>query len=178
MTNHFPSRLTAGLPLNLLMTLTAYPASAGWAVSVVIRGPSSIDLAATAEADQHRFTATADATKAWTAGLHRFSLRAALDDQLVEIEGGELTIDQDLAALPAGSDLRTHAEIVLDNIHAVIEKRATQDQARYVIGNRELWRTPLPDLLALKKHYQDLVNREKAKRAGKSGWGRQIKVKF
>lgn len=175
---HFPDRLTAGLPLNLLMTLTAYPATAGWAVSVVIRGPSSIDLAAAPEADQHRFTATADTSKAWAAGLHRYSLRATLDGQVVEIEGGELVIDQDLAALPAGTDMRSHAEITLDNINAVIEKRATQDQQRYVIGNRELWRTTLPDLLALKKYYQDLVNREKAKRAGKSGWGRQIKVKF
>lgn len=175
---NFPDRLTAGLPLNHLMTFAAYPASQGWAVRVIVRGPSAFDLTATAEADQHRFTRTVDETSAWQPGKHHFSLRAVRGLDAVEIEFGQVTIDRDLALLEAGSDMRTHAEITLENIKAVIEKRATQDQQKYVIRNRELWRTPLLELMKFKAHYQDLVNAEQARANGRSGWGRSIKVRF
>lgn len=175
----FPIRLIAGLPLDYLVPpLTAYPASGGWSLRAVIRGPSSIDLDSTADGDQHRFTRTLEQTTPWLPGKHHCSLRAMRGADTVELEFRPVEIVQDLALLPAGTDARSHNEIVLANVQAVMEKRATQDQERYKINNRELWRTPLSELLKLEAIYLARVRREKAREAGGSAWGRQVRVRF
>jgi hypothetical protein len=65
----------------------------------------------------------------------------------------------------AGFDGSTHAQRTLAAIEAVLEKRATRDQEKYSINNRELSRTPISDLLLLRDRYKTQVRMElKAKR--------------
>jgi hypothetical protein len=73
--------------------------------------------------------------------------------------------------------VRTHAQIALANIEAVLAKRSTQDQERYTINNRELWRTPLGDLLKLRDYYRAEVRREKQAQRG-ALFKRQVKAVF
>lgn len=165
MTGIFPSSTSAGLTFDRTATLTAYPAP-DWQLSAVLRGSASIDLIAEPSGKAHRFYANAEATAAWEAGDYWYSIRASNGKDVVEVEAGQITIKPDLAQLDAGHDGRVHVQRVLEAIEAVLEKRATIDQERYTINNRELWRTPIPQLLELRDRYRSELRRMKAGRNG------------
>lgn len=170
-----PAIVTAGLSFKAAVTAPAYTGP-DWAMVLHLRGPSSADLIAD---DAGAFTATAAETAAWLPGAYWWEIRASDGDDVVRIERGDLTVEADLEAAPAGFDGRTDNEKALDAITAVIAKRATLDQERYRINNRELYRTPIKDLIALRGHYARLVAAEKRKACGaRRGWGRSVRVNF
>lgn len=158
-----------------MITLLGYPATA-WSLTVLLRGPKSIDLPTTAEGDQFKIYASAGVTETWPAGDYWYTLRVTDAVDVFDAGKGQTTITPDIAAIPDGYDGRTPNEIALAAIEAVIAKRATMDQERYRINNRELYRTSIADLLKLRSHYIALVNRERARACGKSIWGKVIRV--
>lgn len=158
------------------MRLTKYPAPT-WALSVLLRGPQSIDISATAEDDKHRIVETATATSSWAAGQYQFSVRVTDGTNVLEVESGLVVVEADLASMPDGTDTTTYAQRSLAAIEAVLGKRATQDQQRYTINNRELWRTPIADLIRLRDYFRAEVRREQAAKRGNL-FGRQVKVRF
>lgn len=173
-----PDKIIAGTTFSHLVTLTAHPAP-DWVLHLMLRGPLVIDIASTAEGAQHRLQASAAQTSEWPAGGYRWALRASLAGEVLPIDEGHITVAADLAAISEPIDGRSHAERVLHSIEAVLENRATLDQQRYVINNRELWRTPIADLLLLRDRYRAEVRREQqARRSGQSLLGRQVKVRF
>lgn len=172
----FPTEFKAGLTFSASAILVANPAPA-WCVHAYLRGPAAIDLTAAGTDARHVFTVPAATTAAWVQGLYWYSLRAASGADVVEVEAGEITIRPDLSAAAAGYDARDHAQRVLDAIEAVLERRATMDQQRYVINNRELWRTPIPDLLKLRDRYRAELRRARAARAG-SLFNTQVRARF
>jgi hypothetical protein len=176
-----PAKISAGLTFSKLVTLACYPAT-GWQLSVSMRGPASIDLQGVAEGVDHRLTASATDTAAWTPGLYVYSARVVSAGVVIEVDAGRVEVLADIAQLPAGGDMRSHNRIVLENIRAVIEKRATQDQMRYVIstpnGPRELWRTPLKDLLMMEQTYLARVRAEDAAARGGTVFGREVRVRL
>lgn len=172
-----PDKISAGLTFSQLVTLTAYQAPT-WALSAVLRGPVSINLTATAEGNQHRFAADAATTATWTPGVYWYSVRATDGVEVVEIENDQLVIAPDLANVGEEFDGRTHAQRTLAAIEAVIEKRASLDQERYRINNRELYRTPIADLLKLRDLYRAEVRREQAAARGKNLFGATVRVRF
>lgn len=179
MSCNFPAKIGAGLTFDLLLTLTAYPAPA-WAISVYLRGPSSISMTAAAEGSQHRFRQTLSETANWAAGDYWYTLRAvdAATGDMVEVECGQVTITPDLVNAAVGFDGRTPNQIALDAIEAVIAQRATLDQERYRINNRELYRTSIPDLLKLRDHYVRLVKREQDIACGRNPFGNTVRVRL
>ena len=172
-----PATIGAGLTFDTLLTLPAFPAPE-WSLSLMLRGASTIDLAATAENNQHRFRANAAATGAWAPGTYWFSLRATRGDEVVEVESGQLVVTPDMAAAPEGFDGRTPAQIALEAIEAVLAKRATMDQERYRINNRELYRTPIAELIRLRNLYREEVRREQRKGCGQNPFGGVVRVRF
>ncbi len=172
-----PAQIPAGLTFSHLVTLPDYPAP-DWALTLSLRGPATIDVLAAAEGNQHLLEAAATATALYSPGLYRYTLRAAYGGVVREIENGSITVAADLAASTTPADVRSHARIVLDNIRAVIEKRATQDQQKYSINNRELWRTPIADLLKLENQYAARVRAEDAKAAGGGVFGKSYRVRL
>lgn len=174
---YLPATATAGLNFSALVDVPAYPAPE-WALVAYIRGPKSVDLTATPAGTAHQFSAPAGTTSEWAAGDYWYSLRATRGAEVVEIERGTLRVLPDLAAAGDGYDGRSAAQIALDAINAVLEKRATLDQERYRINNRELYRTPIADLIKLRSFYAQQVRRENACRAGRSTFGRQVLVRF
>lgn len=173
----FPAETTAGLNFRASVLLSAYPAP-DWVLTVHLRGPGQINLEGTADGTSHLFTADAAATAAWAAGTYWFSIRATKGADVIEVAKGQLEVLPDLAAVTGAYDGRTENERALDAINAVLSKRATQDQQKYTINNRELWRTPIADLLKLQAFYKAAVRREKNAAKGISGFGRQIHVRF
>lgn len=173
-----PIELHAGVSLDLLIVRPAHPAP-DWSVTLHLRGPAAIDIAAAVEGSAHRMTAAAAETAAWTPGRYWYHLRATDAGGVADLlEDGHLEIRPDLLSAGAGFDGRGHAERVLDAIEAVIEGRATQDQQSYTINNRSLSRTPLADLLLLRERYRAQVAAQHALARGRAGYGRQIRVGF
>jgi hypothetical protein len=58
------------------------------------------------------------------------------------------------------SEQRTHAKRVLDAIEAVLENRANLDQQSYTVEGKRLDRTPISELLKLRREYQAEYNLE------------------
>lgn len=173
-----PAKISAGVTFSKLVTLTAYPATS-WALSVILRGPAAIDLSATSSGNQHQLTASATETGAYVAGLYAYSARVTNGDgDVVEVESGTVTVLPDLANQADGGDMRSHNRKVLDSVRAVIERRATIDQERYTINGRELWRTPLTDLLKFESIYAARVRQEEAQARGGNTLGQTIRMRL
>lgn len=176
MADLFPPRLTAGLTFRHAVVQAAYPAP-DWALSAVLRGPGAYTLQAEGEGAAHRFHVAANVTGEWLHGTYAYSLRASRGAEIVELASGTIEIAPDLALMTAGHDARSHVERVLAAIEAVLEKRATLDQERYRINNRELWRTPIPELLRLRDRYRAELARLRSAKRGDL-FGRSVKVAF
>lgn len=172
-----PDTISAGLTLDRLLTFTAYPAPA-WAVTVLMRGKSSFDIACAPDGSQHRLRADAIETGQWAPGDYWYSIRATNGVDVVEVDQGHISVMPDLANAAEGYDGRTQAQIALEAIDAVIAKRATRDQERYRINNRELYRTPIADLLKLRSFYAEQVARERRAQCGINPWGRTVRVRL
>ena len=111
-------------------------------------------------------------------GTYWFSLRATRGDDVVEVESGQLVVTPDMATASEGFDGRTPAQIALEAIEAVLAKRATMDQERYRINNRELYRTPIAELIRLRNLYREEVRREQRKGCGLNPFGGVVRVRF
>ncbi len=142
-----------------------------------MRGPDSIDLTAEPDGTNHHFIVAASVTATWQAGEYWYSLRVTDGDVVVEVEAGQTTIKPNLAVVGDGYNGRAHVQRVLAAIEAVLEKRATNDQERYTINNRELWRTPIPDLLVLRDRYRAELRRMNAARVG-GLFDQHVRVRF
>lgn len=169
--------MKAGVTLDVPVNLNAYPASE-WDMRLIMRGPQSVDIVAEADGDVHVLKASAEATGAWPAGRYWASLRVSDGAEVIEVDEGTVRVAGDLAQVSGVYDGRGHVQRVLDAIEAVIEGRATKDQARYKINNRELERTPIRDLLALRDKYKEEARRERAAAKGQSLLGRRVLVRF
>lgn len=176
MTGIFPSSISAGLTFDRPATLTAYTAPE-WQLSAVLRGPGAIDLTAEANGTAHRFLVSAAVTAEWTPGTYWYSIRATREGDVVEVEEGQIAVKPNLAAVEGTHDGRNHVQRVLESIEAVLEKRASIDQERYKINNRELWRTPIADLLVLRDRYRSELRRMNAIRKG-GLFNQAVRVRF
>lgn len=172
-----PIQIKAGLTLQLIVCHADYPAPA-WDVLLLLRGPAAVNLSSVDAGTEHRITAAAVDTAAWQPGEYAYSLRATNGADVVELESGHTTVLADLESVAPGVDQRVHARKVLAAIEAVIEGRASLDQERYRIGDRELYRTPIADLLKLRAHYRAELARESAVTQGRPGLlGREVQVR-
>ena len=172
-----PEQISAGITLSFSVDHPDYPATE-WTATLYLRGPSSIDITATADGDSHLFEKTATDTGEWQAGQYWYSLRVANGDDVQALEHGQVSITEDLASKSAGYDGRHHAEKVLEAIEAVIEGRASKDQDSYRINNRELRRTPVRDLMKLRTQYRNEVRQLNNARRGRKKLGRSVLVEF
>lgn len=175
MTDILPKHFSAGTTLRVTATLTAYPAP-DWSLSVILRGAGTIDLQATADGNAHLIEVDAATTQSWAAGSYWYSVRVTDGTDTFEVESGTIQIAADLLSATADYDGRSHVKRMLDAIEAVMEKRATLDQERYRINNRELYRTPMAELIKLRDKYRNEYAREKQAKQGR--FGRKHLVRF
>lgn len=176
MKGQFPASIRAGVTFDRLLKDCKHQAPT-WALVALLRGPSSIDIESQPEGADHRMTVAATVTADWAPGQYSFLLTAQAGDDVIELDSGLAEILPNFATIVPGTDQRPHAAIALENIEAVLAKRSTQDQERYTINNRELWRTPLGDLLKLRDYYRAEVKQIRAAQRG-TLFGRQVKVRF
>lgn len=171
--SRLPASMTAGLSFSACFDLPNYPAP-DWTITLYLRGPSQIDIASEPSGSQHLLSASPAVTATWLPGEYWYTIRASNGTDVSEVEKGQLLIEQDLVLQPAGYDGRSEAQKALDAIDAVLANRATLDQERYRINNRELYRTPIDQLLKLRSFYRSRVRQER----GQSSMGRSVPVRF
>ncbi|KVN73878.1 hypothetical protein WT15_23855 [Burkholderia stagnalis] len=177
MRGQFPTSIRAGVTFDQTFRLNQYEAPT-WALSVLLRGPNAINISSSAaDSGAHRAQADATTTAAWPAGEYLYSVRVTSGAVVLEVASGLVTVEADLMSMQDGADARSHAQRTLDALEAVVEKRATRDQERYTINNRELWRTPIGDLLKLRDYYRAELARMKAAQRGNL-FGRQVRAVF
>ncbi len=175
----FPNQIKAGITFKFSLNLTAYPAS-NWTIHAYLRGANAIDMQSEPQGNMHIFNISALFTKDYKAGHYGYSLRAihTVSGEVDELESGAVEIKTDLATVSTSQDLRSHARKTLDAIEATIEGRASLDQERYRINNRELYRTSFEVLKKLRNEYRAEVSREEAKQSGKSMFGKSLRVRL
>lgn len=144
----------------------------------MLRGPSVINITASADGIQHKLNVASTITADWSPGLYEYTARVSSGSDVHEVESGQINLVPDLASAVEGHDGRSHAKRTLDAIEAVIEKRASLDQERYRINNRELYRTPIADLLKLRDIYRMEVRREQGAARGKNPFGATVRVRL
>lgn len=143
-------------------------------------GSHKFTITATETTDDYIVEVGSTTTDDYTAGdyiWYAFITRSS-DSERLSVDEGRTKIIVDFANTNA--DVRSHAKICLDNIEAVLENRASQDQMSYSIAGRSLSRMSIDDLLTFRDRYKTEYNEEikRARIKNKQDTGNTIKVRF
>lgn len=96
-------------------------------------------------------------------GRYWWQAVAIKDGLKAEVASGEMEVTPSLLDAGDNFDGRSEAEIALDAVNAVLNKKATRDQQSYKIKDRELQRMTVAELLKLRSYLVFRVRREKGK---------------
>lgn len=147
------------------------PASYTLSYSCRLEGAAqqTFSITASASGSDYLVEVSSTTTKNYTVGRYHWQayITRNSDSERVMIDYGTWELKPN--RVTSYADPRSHARKVLDAIEAVIEGRATKDQESYTIGDRSLSRTPIPELLQLRKEYQAEVRVENLKEAARNG---------
>ena len=117
------------------------------------------------------WTCSPDTTN-WESGTWKFqTVVTTAGGNRKTLETGSLNVKPSCLNSTTGLDTRTSAEKILENINAVLEGKATQDQKSYTIAGRSLNRFSWKELIEARNFYSHLVRREK-------GESRTVEVSF
>ncbi len=143
-------------------------------------GATEIEITASESGSDYVVEVPATTTASYAAGVYHWQayIIRSSDSERVTVDSGtwEVKANRDIAT----TDPRGHVKKVLDAIEATIEGRASKDQEKYAIQGRELWRTPIPDLIVLRDKYRaEYVRETRNERiANGLGHGGNIKTRF
>lgn len=158
--------LVAGDTLKFTVTLSSYPAGQGWALHYRLtprNAGAAITFDATASGDDHAVDVPAATTANWQGGNYTCAAWVTLGAERYTIasECGQVTLQPNPAALPAGTDTRSDAERALAAVTALVMRKATAGDEMYKVNGRELKFYPLPDLIKLQQRLRGEVDRER-----------------
>jgi len=157
------SRFALGGNLEFSKALPAYPASAGWVLSyrlVLKGGTGHVAFSAAADGDAYAVAVPAATTATWAPGGYTWFSWVTLGADVHNVEHGETVLLPDPRTATAALDLRSDAQIALDNVRATIRGTATANVLRYTIQGRALEHYTITDLLVLEGKLLRDVQRE------------------
>jgi hypothetical protein len=191
-----PESIVAGDTALWRRAFEKYPASQGWSLRYSLRGipGAGSDFASQANGDEHLVIIPGATTADWPPGKYRIqgyaeNLSAVpigappgtpASSLRYTIYSGYLVIRGNLAATDPEIDLRSHAQICVDNIEAVLQGRATSDVLESEIEGTKIARIPVKDLLLFRDRYLAEIesqNREARAKEGRAT-GRTIFARF
>lgn len=175
--------LYAGDTLEFTTSTPDFPAGSGWTLKIRLAPRATgveIDIASTADGDDHLVSVPATTTAAWSAGWYTATVYAEKGAERYTLERVQVEVKAASTTLADGTDNRTHARKVLDAIEAVLESRATVDQQEYAINGRSLKRMPIDQLLKLRQVYRaEVAGEDAASRLDAGlGMGRKVQVRL
>ncbi len=179
-----PTKFHAGESLKWTVSLSDFPASAGWTLRYALVNDSAIYRFDTdASGDDHAVDVPAATTAQWVPGSYHWT--AYVDNASGErhvVGDGTVRVLHDVTSSKP-SDTRSHARKVLDAIEAALEKRASQadiDLLRAQFGEQRIERDPAK-LIELRDRYRAEVRAEERAAAIERGEDLKpasIKVRF
>jgi hypothetical protein len=157
-------RFVVGDTLQLTETLAGYPASVSWVLYYRLLPRDGVGTAitfnSTASGDDHVINVPAATTATWAAGTYTWARWVSDGTASHSLDNGVTQMLPNPRTVAAPLDLRTSAQIALDNVRATIQGKATADVLKYEINGRSLERYPMRELIALETHLSTQVNRE------------------
>lgn len=174
MKNHEPKSFIQGESLEWTRQFGTNGALVDFTITYYFRGAGKgFDAVGTTENfDDFIFRVSSEATGQMQPGEYSFQAVADNGTEKVLCASGTVKVKPGLAAssIETFFDGRSENRKILDAIRAMIAKKATLDQQEYAIGNRQLKRIPITELIALESRYVGLVAREnEAERLRKGG---------
>lgn len=171
----FPKETIAGDTLRVTRAYSDYPAPTWTATLYAENKDSTFSSEAAADGSDHAFTVSAATSAAIKAGRYRWFVRVT-DGSIVEtVEDGWLEVLINPAA-SGNADRRSWARRTLDALEAVLEGKATADQAAMSINGRSISRIPLSELNQWHDKLRQQVRTEEA--GAGAGLGRNIYVRL
>ncbi len=158
------ARFTLGDTLTFSATLADYPASDGWVLHyrLIPRGDagSAVAFNSTASGADHLVTVSAATTAAWQPGTYGWASWVTDGTSTHSIGQGatELLPNPRTAVTPL--DMRSAAQIALDNVRAILRGKASADVLSYTIAGRSLQRYSVAELITLESKLANDVARE------------------
>lgn len=181
------SELIAGDTLDFLDTVDEYPPADGWTLKyrLVPRFTSPtqapITLTATTSGTDYRVQAAADVTAAWGAGYYTWSRWVEKAGPIRQSLGnGQLRVIADPAVAAQGYDGRSDARRRLDELETAIDALSSNAVKSYAIGNRQMTKQDLPDLIMWRDRLKVEVANEEAAAKMASGQAnpRNVGIRF
>jgi hypothetical protein len=168
-----PLEIRAGDSISWEKSLSDYPATT-WALSYRLRGPSTLDITASADDLTHAVTITAAETAALQAGEYRLFGRATYGDSAVTVYDGRLVVLTNFATATDGYDPRSWNRQCLDAIKGMFKGIAPHPEIAYTLfGERNVQLIPVADRLKMLAAFESRVaeedRNERASRGEKTG---------
>lgn len=168
-----PDTITAGDSYAITLSLSDYPATAGWSLSYALAGAAVLTVTSTASGANHLLTLTAAQTASLGAGLYQHRVRAAQGSTVETVTTGTCTVVADIGALAAGEGVsywQCLKDAAQDALTTILNGGAVQMVA--IAGRQTMFRSPTDCLKVIAYCDQRLA----AERRG-SGFGR-VSVAF
>lgn len=180
-----PVRIYAGDRIQWKRTnLDDFPATS-WTLTYYLRSSAAggqIDIAATAVGADFSVDIADTTSASYIPGVYYWSAFVSTAGDRKLVGQGRLEILTNPSDVTGPVDGRSHARRALDAIEAVIERRASSDQQRYVFQavGRSVDKVPIADLLKFRSYYAGLVRSEEdAEKIGRGeATGRNVFIRF
>lgn len=159
----FPSKIIQGETIKDDLYYSEYSGSE-WALTVEIRG--AVSLTEISDYLNGYYSININ-TSSLTSGVYTYQVKVSNGTETYNIETGLFKVEADLSNISSAIDPRSHEQIMVDNIEAVLQGRATNDQKRIKINNREIEHHTLDELEAIREKYLRILVARQTKRTKK-----------
>jgi len=157
-----PTSFYAGDSLTWKIENSDYKASDGWTLQyILLKSDTQIVLTSTADGDDHLIEVAKAVTAEYDPGSYSWRAYFYDADERYAYKSGEMKVELDWSDESSGSDVRSHAKIVLDAIEALIQgKSLSTDQMSIKIGDREISRLSPKQLTEWRNFYKSEYQQE------------------
>ncbi len=171
-----PNAATAGATWRWKRSLGDTPSPAWVLTYYFVNSNANFSFAAAQDGSDHLVDLNIAATEEFPPGQYRLEAYVSDGTDRHKVAAQWFTVRPDPTKQEGGFDPRSHNQIVLDNIQAVLRKRSTKDQDAYSVEGRSLSRTPIAELIKMESRYKGIVGRERdAARVSAGGESRYIR---
>ena len=170
----FPSVFTAGDYFNLLLSLSDYPAPTWNGSFVLINSTNKIQIDSADDGADLLFQ-VAD-TSGWAAGDYAWQFQVTDGTNRHTIDSGHITIKPDFSAAAAYDSRSFHAKMV-ELLEADCLIKETDGVTSYAVFGRSVQYSSHEERLRALRYHRRMLAKEKARAAGKTGFG-LIKTRF
>ena len=159
-----PGKIIAGFTAQWKKYYSDYLPSDNWTLKYTFKksGVAPLEISSSADSDYHLVNIAPATTSNYTAGDYTWQsyVENSSSGEKYLLESGLIKIIADFSSLEASDDIRSHAQVVLDAVEAVIEGRATASQQEVSVGDKSIKYMSFTQLIQLRGYYRDEIEIE------------------